>query len=59
MEDIADKALIRTEEYPDLDQALVEADVAILSGPKPVEVTVTDHAGTRHYTKVLGGGAGF
>ncbi|MBM3333670.1 hypothetical protein FJY63_03325 [Candidatus Sumerlaeota bacterium] len=48
------KMTIRTEVFEDRDEAIAEAEFAQISGPHPVEVSVTDDAGEQHYVAVFG-----
>ena len=48
------KQTIRTEVCDDRDEAISEAQFAQISGPHPVEVSVTDEAGEQHYVAVFG-----
>jgi hypothetical protein len=47
------KALISSESYETLDAALVSADIAMIGGPGPVEITVIDNNGNVHFLKVV------
>lgn len=46
-------AVIRTEQYDDLDTAMSEADVVIVQ-PYPIAITVTDEDGQELYFKLAG-----
>lgn len=47
------KALVSSESYDTLDAALASADIAMIGGPGPVEITVTDNNGNLHFLKVV------
>jgi hypothetical protein len=48
------KLTIRTEAFEDREEAISEAQFAQVSGPHPVEVSVTDEAGEQLYVAVFG-----
>ena len=48
------KRVIRIEDYEYRDEAIAQADVAEMAGPRPVEITVIDHRGQQHFIKVVG-----
>jgi len=48
------KRTIRTELFDELDEAIHEAEFAQISGPHPVEVSVTDEAGEQLYMAAFG-----
>lgn len=45
------KAVISTEVYNDLSEAMTQAKV-VVEGPRPVEITVTDDKGEQYYLGV-------
>lgn len=47
------KALVSSENYDTIDAALASADIAMVSGPGPIEITVMDNDGIVHFLKVV------
>ncbi|WP_419826151.1 hypothetical protein [Sphingomonas sp.] len=48
------KQLISSEAFDSIDDAFESADVVMIGGPGPVEITVVDEVGAVHLTKVVG-----